>query len=866
MRRVCIYSILLILTLPDRINAQQNKDMLDQKVRIERTEGTILEFLRDLEKLENLSFSYDERNIPTKTVRVKPRKMSVKTLLELLFEGTGIRFRSLGKQIVIYPGESRKKTTLNGKIRSAADGEYLPGATVYIRELQAGVAANAYGFYSITVPPGEYTFVYSFIGYQTHEQTVNMVTNLSMDIELSESIERLDEIVVLAEKGNENIINTQVSRHSIEMQQIRSMPALGGEVDVLKGIQFLPGIQSANEGTTGFSVRGGSYDQNLILLDEALVYNPSHAVGIFSVFNPDVIKDVQVYKGGIPARYGGRLSSVIDIKMKEGNDKALAITGSVGVVGSRLTVESPIGKNVSVLLSGRYGYVGQTAKKFADWANVESYDQNAEVDFYDLNAKVNIKLSDKDHLYFSTYTGDDHFKNDVVFADNTLDWGNQTATVRWNRSFGPKLFGNLTFVYSDFDYAYIENNDIRNYRWTANFQQRGAKLDFDYFVSPKHELNFGFAVTDHDFAPGSIRPNNENSIIDPFDLDAKQAVESALYVSHEHRISPRFLARYGLRFSGFHNIGAGTKYYFDDDGENLLRTEEFGGGEVMNEYFRMAPRASLTYIIDDKNSVKASYNRTYQYLHLVTNSSVGLPTDVWLPVDNNIKPREADQVALGYFRNLKDNTLRFSAETYYKRFNNVIDYKDNADLFLNNNVETQIRTGTGEAYGIEFLLEKRKGRWNGWTSYTLSRVTQQIEGVNQGKEYAPRYDKRHNLSVVVSYDLNKKWQLAANYAYISGGGITVPLGFYNSAGRPYNYYSERNAYRLPAYHQLNISGTYKFRPKGRWKSELVLGITNVYDRRNYFSFYVNHQENARTRVFKSYLFGLMPSVNYNFKL
>ena len=343
MKKICIYSILLILILPCRTNAQQNKDMLDREVEIERTEGTILEFLRDLKKLENLSLSYDERNIPNKRVRIERGKTSVRRFLELLFKGSGIQFKSLGKQIVIYPKNPPEKATINGKIKSAADGEYLPGASVYIRELQTGVAANAYGFYSITVPPGEYTLVYSFVGYQVYEQTISIVTNLTMDIELSESTEHLDEVVVLAEKANENIINSQVSSHKIEMQQIRSMPVLGGEVDLLKGIQFLPGIQSANEGTTGFSVRGGSYDQNLILLDEALVYNPSHAVGIFSVFNPDVIKDVKVYKGGIPARYGGRLSSVVDIKMKEGNDKALAITGSIGLVGSRLTVESPIG-------------------------------------------------------------------------------------------------------------------------------------------------------------------------------------------------------------------------------------------------------------------------------------------------------------------------------------------------------------------------------------------------------------------------------------------------------------------------------------------------------------------------------------------
>jgi len=846
--------------------AQNNADNpLNKIIELKRTEGQPLQFLQDMEQIDGIDFSYNESILPKNTIQIDAKKTSVENYLEQIFNETDIKFRVIGKLIVIYSENKDNNGTINGKIKSAQDGEYLPNATIYIKELKTGVTANRYGFYSITVPRGSYTFIYSFVGFHSYEKTLDVNGNETINIELQENVEQLEEVVILSKKDNEQIVSSQMSNHNLKIQQIRSIPTLGGEADVLKSIQFLPGIQSANEGTTGFSVRGGSYDQNLILLDEAPVYNPAHSVGLFSVFNPDVIKDIQVYKGGIPARYGGRLSSVVDIKMKEGNEKKFSMAGSIGAVSSRLTLESPIGKKVTFLLSGRYGYVGQTAGNLAKWVNIESYDQNAEVNFYDLNAKVGFKLSDKDRIYLSAYAGSDHFKNDIVFADNTLDWGNQTATFRWNRSFGPKLFANLTLIHSDFDYDYIENHDIRNYKWMADFKQNGAKVDFDYFMSPRHELNFGLSITDHDFAPGSITPNDENSLIQPFELENKNALESAFYISHEYHVTDQWLLNYGVRISDLRNIGAGTKYFFDEDGETLIGTETFAKGELMNQYFRWAPRLSTTFRFNDSNSLKASYNKTYQYLHLVSNSSVGLPTDVWLPVDNNIKPRSADQVALGYFKNVRDDKMSISVEAYYKQFDNVIDYKNNAELFLNNNIETQIKTGTGKAYGVELLAEKKSGRLTGWISYTLSKVTHDIEEINGGKTYSPRYDKRHNLSLVASYDLTKKWSLSGNFSYISGGGITVPLGFYNSAGRAYNYYSERNAYQLPAFHQLDLAATYKRKVTGKWQDEITVGITNVYNRKNNFSLYVEHQENARSRVLKSYLFGLMPSVNYSFK-
>ncbi|MDN5200382.1 TonB-dependent receptor [Fulvivirgaceae bacterium BMA10] len=848
----------------------QNKDVLDTTIKLKRMNGTILEFLNELDEIGGINFSYDESSIPEKRVRFNKKEWKLKDLLQELFRQTDLEFRNINGQIILKKRKSSKsKVTINGTIKSASDGEHLLGAAIYVKELNIGTVTNAYGFYSLTLPSGDYTLVFSYIGHKKTERNVSLENDLKFDLELETSISELEEVVILDGKEKEHVENTEMSLHSVKINRIKATPMLAGESDVLKSIQYLPGIQSANEGTANFSVRGGSYDQNLILLDEAPVYNPSHSMGLFSTFNVDAIKDIKVYKGAIPVKYGGRLSSVVDIRMKEGNDKKFSINGGVGLIGSRLTVEGPIGEKVSYLVSGRYGYVGYAANQLAKLVEgfiprAKSLGTDSEIYFYDLNAKVNIKLNENNRVYFSTYTGDDHFFNDIIFEDNTLDWGNLTGTFRWNHIFSPKLFGNLTLIYSNFDYAYIINNDARDFKWSANFKQKGIKLDFDFYTSPKSTLNFGINLTDHDFMPGTIEPRSSNSVIEAFSLDTKKAIEAGTYISHELNFNQKLSLNYGLRLSTFHNIGAGTKYIYDDN--LILQSEEvFGKGEIINSFYGFEPRASVRYLLSAEASLKASYNRTYQYLHLVSNSTVGLPTDVWLPVDNNVKPRSADQIALGYFRNLKENEYEVSGEVYYKWINNVIDYKDNADIFLNQNIETQIRTGEGKAYGLELLVEKNKGRLTGWASYTLSKVERHVPGVNNDKTYSPRYDRRHNFSLVTSYQLNDKWQLSANYSFISGSGITVPQGVFNANNRPFNYYSDRNAFKLPSFHQLDLSAKLKGKNTGRWKSEWIFGVTNAYNRKNVFTFYVDHQENARTRVFKMFLFGLMPSITYNFK-
>lgn len=631
----------------------------------------------------------------------------------------------------------------------------------------------------------------------------------------------------------------------------------------------MPGIQNGSEGTANFSVRGGSYDQNLVLLDGAPVYNLSHSLGFFSVFNVDAIKDVQVYKGGIPAKYGGRLSSVVDIRMKEGNNQKFAVKGGIGLAGSRLTVEGPLGKNVSYLVSGRYGYLGQTGNYFAKNLNgilpgVDKFGENNEIDFYDLNAKINIQLNKNNKIYCSAFAGNDHFYNELAFENNTLDWGNQTGTFRWNHIYNSRLFSNLTLVYGNFDYSYTIQNELQNFRWLANQQQQAIKLDFDYFASPKHTFNFGLALTHHQFAPGRVEALNDSSAVQSLALDSQRALETGFYVSHEYQVNSKLSLNYGVRFSTFHNIGEGTQYTYDGDGQPQ-QERSFGNNEIMTTYFGLAPRASARLLVSSTSAIKASYNRTFQYLHLVNNATIGLPTDVWLPVDNNIKPRFADQVALGYFKELRKGMYGISVEVYHKWINNVIDYRDNANIFLNQHIATQIRTGQGKAYGLELLLEKKKGKFKGWVSYTLSKVQRTIEGVNNHQTYSPRYDRRHNLSVIVSHDLGKRWQISANYSYITGAGITVPQGLYESGyGEPIQYFSSRNGFKLPDFHQLDFGVKLKSKEQKRWQGEWYFGVTNAYNRKNPVTYYLSGNLREE-QVFQLFLFGLMPSINYNFK-
>ncbi|HAS44269.1 MAG TPA: hypothetical protein DCS93_27575 [Microscillaceae bacterium] len=877
-RCLCTLLLFSITTLQ-----AQNQTTLQRKITLQRTKGTVKEFLNDLIKYQKINLIYDENIIPDKELNFYKKNWDIQDFLQHITRLTNLEWTILNGYIILKrPKKNNKnKATLNGIITGKSDGEYLIGATVYVKELDIGAIANAYGFYSLTVPSGNYTFIFSYIGHQPYKKKLALVNDTWLDVKLTATEYNLQQIEIIAnrEEDIECVETVQMSAHSMEVNQIKNVPMLAGEADILKTIQFLPGIQNANQGTANFSVRGGSYDQNLILLDEAPVYNVSHAMGFFSVFNIDAVKDIDIYKGAIPARYGGRLSSVIDIHMKEGNSQKLSVSGGLGLTASRLTVESPIGGKASFLLSGRYGYLGYTANRLARLATyfapqARNFGRNNEIDFYDLNAKINVRLNKNNKVYLSAYTGQDHFFNDVFFVNNQVDWGNQTATFRWNHIFNPRLFGNFTFIYSNFHQSLKRDQPAQNYQWLAGLKQQGFKLDLNYFSTANHQIDFGLALTHHQFSPGEINPLNDSSAIQPITLDPKRAIETGIYLSHQWQLSSRLRLNYGVRLSTFHNIGPGTQYLYD---QNLLTTgtQQFGVGELMTNYWGVEPRIAGRYLFTPNISVKASYNRTYQYLHLVTNSSAGLPTDVWLPVDNNIKPRFTDQIALGYFQNFSQKRYGFSIEIYHKWTNRVIDYKDNANLFLNKNIETQIRTGQGKAYGIELLFEKKKGRLTGGLSYTLATVEQTIPGVNNGQRYHPMHDRRHNLSLMTTYRLGKRWQISANYAYISSAGITVAEGIFASQNQPYNYYSARNAYRLPAFHQLDLSFKWQSNPKKRWRGEWAFGVTNAYNRKNTFTFFIDQPRtntstilkstDLTTKRYKMYLLGLMPFATYNFK-
>ena len=880
----------LILTFSMIIWAfsSQAQQILQQNIKLNKVQGNVLQILQDLQQNPNLLFSYDERALPGTTIHLKKKDWVLKNLLKQLGELSNLAFK-LTNGLIIVKKRKKGKYTLSGIIKGQNDGEYLPGATIYVKELHKGTVSNAYGFYSFTIPPGEYTLVFSFIGFQTKQHKIKLIKDQALSIDLLPEISELSEITIKVkqEEDLESIESVQMSAHTMKVARIKSTPTLAGEADVLKSIQYLPGIQSPAQGTAGFSVRGGSFDQNLILLDEAPIYNLSHSMGLFSVFNVDAIKNVQVYKGAIPAKYGGRLASVVDIQMKDGNNQRFSANGGLGFIGSRLTLEGPIGKQTSFLVAGRYGYPSFTINKFVEIISriepqipnqIKQLGTNNQISFYDLNAKINTRINDKNKVYLSAFVSNDHFFSNLILEKNTLDWSNQTITFRWNHIFNQKLFSNVSLIYSNFDYAYQINNDTRDFGWQANLQQAGAKVDFDYFAHTNHTLRFGFAFHKHRFSPGKITPLSDSSSIRPLSLEVKPAFESGFYISHEWQPDKKVLINYGLRVSSFHNVGPGIQYTHTDRGQ--IKEESFGNGEIMHSYYNFAPRVSARWLLSSQASIKAFYNRTFQYLHLVSNSTVGLPTDVWLPVDNNIQPRRSDQVGLGYFLEFRQSNYLFSAEVYHKWLSQVIDYKDNADLFLNKNIETQIRAGSGKAYGVELMIEKRKGKLTGLVSYTLSKVEQTIEGVNRGRTYAPRQDRRHNLSLLATYKLGKRWEVSANYTYITGIGITVPQGVFPARGSLFLYYTERNAFRLPDFHQLDLSIKLKSKPvkatsRRKWRGEWVLGITNVYNQKNPLTYYMNFYKvpsnhinpglAGNGEVYQLYLFGFMPSLTYNFR-
>ena len=730
---------------------------------------------------------------------------------------------------VISPSLSQQEFTISGTLSDATNGEALIGANVLVSELSTGAVSNAYGFYSISLEPGDYTIVTSYIGFTSFEQKVNLTKDLKLDIELQESGAVLTDVVISAEKANKNVESVDMSKEKMSITQIKSIPAVLGEVDIIKAIQLLPGISATGEGQSGFNVRGGSVDQNLILLDEATVYNASHFLGFFSVFNPDAIKNVEVFKGGIPAQYGGRLSSVLDIRMNDGNKKKLNFTGGIGTVSSRLTVEGPIQKNESsFLISGRRTYADQ----FLRFAKDTSIRKN-KVYFYDLNAKANYKLGENDRIFLSGYFGDDVFK----FDGAQIGWGNKTGTVRWNHLYNSKLFSNLTFIYSKYDYSLGSNGGGFGFKWDSGIEDYSGKLDFNYFLNGNNSIKFGAQVTHHDFEPGIVSPVGE-SIFTTLDLDDKRALESAIYISNEQKFNERLSAIYGLRFTIFNNLG-GTNVYSYDENYAVSDTIKHKTGEIYNSYYSLEPRLGIKYTLTESSSLKASYNRTSQYVHLASNGISSSPLDIWFPSSTNVKPQLADQYAVGYFQNFADDMFESSVEVYYKDIQNAIDFKDHASLLLNQHIEGELRTGEARAYGAEFLIKKNSGKLNGWIGYTFAKSERKINEINNGEWYNATWDKTHDVSVVLSYQLKPRVSFSANWVYATGRAITLPTGKYEYNGLSVPVYSDRNAERMPAYHRGDIGFTLKNKEKvGRklfW--DLNVSIYNVYNRHKYLSMF-----------------------------
>jgi len=754
-----------------------------------------------------------------------------------------------------------KRFTISGNIKDKLTGEELIGATIYIKEIKTGTTTNVYGFYSISLNPGKYTITYTYIGYTAVEKSIELKENLRLDIDLQTREQLLREVVITGERPDENIRKPEMSVIRMDIKTINRIPALMGEVDIIKALQMLPGVQSTAEGSSGFSVRGGGPDQNLILLDEAIVYNASHLLGFFSVFNNDAIKDVTLYKGDIPASSGGRLSSLLDIRMKDGNQKTLSGAGGIGTISSRLTIEGPVVKDrTSFLVAGRRTYVDV----FLPLAKNKDIRDNI-LYFYDFNAKINHRIDDRNRIFISGYFGRDVFSND--FARMSL--GNQTGTIRWNHLFSQKLFSNFTLVHSMYDYRLgTPEGNANSFIWTSKMQNQSGKADFTWYINPNNTLKYGASMIVHTFDPGHAKGTGNESLFTEFTLPHNYALEYGVYLSNEQRITEKFLVKYGVRFSAFQNIGPGTVYNYDQD-YNVTDSVVYGKRKIYQTYKALEPRLGFNYMISNTASVKASYSGTVQYIHLAQNSTAGTPLDLWFASSPNVKPQKADQFAIGYFRNIKDNALETSAEVYYKSMHDVIDFKDNAELLLNPQLEGELRTGKGWSYGLELMVRKNTGKLNGWISYTLSATRRKIPGINDGRSYRAPYEKPHNISVVLNYEFSERSVLSANWVYATGAPVTFPTGRAVIGNVIVPIYSDRNAYRLPDYHRLDVSYTLKGKNKKnrKWQGEWNFSVYNAYGRKNAWAInFVEDQDHPnQTYAEKTYLFSIIPAITYNFK-
>ena len=761
-----------------------------------------------------------------------------------------------------------QKVTLSGYMKDAATGETLVGGTVFpegVTDLSG--QTNGYGFYSLTLPKGLYKVVFSYVGYKQQIKTVDLTAgDRKLNVDMVDAT-TLGTVEVTAARKDENVKTTEMGTITLSINRIKELPVLFGEVDILKSLQLLPGVQSAGEGNSGFYVRGGGPDQNLVLLDDAVIYNTGHLFGFFSIFNSDAIKDVTLIKGGAPANYGGRLSSVVDVTMKEGNNKEFHAEGGIGLIASRLTLEGPIKKNKgSFIVSGRRTYIDALARPFS------SKLRNTGYYFYDVNLKANYILSEKDRVYLSGYFGLDKFKFSSPDGNFNaqIPWGNKTASVRWNHSYNGKLFQNTSLVYNDYSFSSNFNLGTFGIKIASGIKDYNAKTDFDYYSGYNNFIKFGASYTYHTFIPNQVSGEVDTIKLNPNNAFIKHAHEVGIYILDDFTLSPRFKINAGLRYSLFQQVGPYTGYNYDASG-NISDSTKYGSGKPVKTYGGLEPRFNVRFTVNDNSSLKASIAKTYQYLHLVSDNGTTLPTDVWVPSTALVQPEVAWQYSAGYFRNFLNNALETSVEVYYKTMDNQIQYKDG---YVPNSLadpELSYVFGKGTAYGSEFFVNKTHGKFTGWVGYTLSWTWQQFPALNGGEVFPAKYDRRHDVSVVASYKFNDKWSASGVFVYGSGNSITLPTGYYFIDGQLEEYFSKVNAYRLPAYHRLDLAATYTPQQKTphKWHGSWTFSIYNVYDRHNPYFLYVDNVGTVKTgiklTVYEVYILPILPSITYNFK-
>ncbi|HCX23801.1 MAG: hypothetical protein CMB80_34305 [Flammeovirgaceae bacterium] len=780
------------------------------------------------------------------------------------------------------PVYAQEQFTISGYLKDASNGEVLIGATVRIHGQSIGTITNVYGFYSITLPKANYVLDYRYVGYEVITQEVELTSNQRLDIELGVSEQQLEAVVISGKAADDNISNIEMSTEELDIKSIQKMPAFAGEVDVIKSIQLLPGVTTVGEGAAGFNVRGGSVGQNLVLLDEAPVYQSSHLMGFFSVFNPDAVKDVKLYKGGVPANYGGRLSSILDIRMKEGNSKTYDVSGGIGTVFSRLAVEGPIKKDkASFIVAARRSYADVIAKVFTD-----ALSDGSAMYFYDLTAKTNYNINENNRVYLSGYWGRDVLEFD---ENQGFDWGNRTASFRWNHLYSDKLFSNLTMFYSNYDYGFKFGDKDDLFQVGSEVSTVNIKPEFNWFLNTQNEVTFGGEGILYLFQPGTLIDKSAGETTNS-SLESRRALEAALYASNNQKLSPNLSLQYGLRLSYFNYLG-GTVYEYGDtipgNTKPIIDEYKYRKWGSIADFYNLEPRLSFNYKLSLSASIKGSYTRMNQYIHLISNTTASTPIDVWQPSTNNIDPQSADQVALGYFKNLSNNQFELSAEAYYKWMHDQVDYIDGADVFVNKYLESQLLSGKGRAYGLELYAKKNQGKLTGWMSYTLGWTELKVDGINYGGDkkdrkgdwYPTRYDQRHNIKLAAFYELNERITFSANFSYISGTPTTFPTDRITVGGYviPYINNNERNNYRIPDYHRLDLGMTINNIWRGKkgrsGEDNIAISVYNAYGRQNPFSIYFSQEKGripmgqpVETNATQLSIIGsVVPAIAYNFK-